>query len=172
MRWAVASVRFLAWLVWAGALGFAGYRVYQMRTLPSVEAEVLQAATESYTSTAYRKNAAGWNEPTRSRMYVPTALVRYRYNGRTVAAMAKHDTGFSWKWVQDQVTRGWKPGSRIRIHIDPAQPEEPLAGLGLNLSTFLPVVLLAAFGGFLTGCAWVLQRVVAAVGRAVTGQFP
>ena len=158
-------------MVWLGALVFVGYRGYQMLTLPAVEAEVLQADTESYLSTSYRKNAAGWMEQTRSRMYVPTALVRYRYKGQTLTSEAKHDVGFSWKWLQDSLTREWKPGSRIRIYIDPAKPEEPLAGLGMNVSTFLPAAVMAGFGFFLTGCGYALTRVAAVLIR-FAGSLP
>jgi hypothetical protein len=158
IRLAVGFIHLLAWLTWLGAVVFAGYRVHQMRTLPAVEAEVLQAETESYNAKAYRRNAAGWTEETRSRMYVPTALVRYSYQGQVITATAKHDTGVSWKWLQDRVTRGWKPGSRIWIYIDPAKPGEPLAGLGNNLGTFMPAVVMIAFGFFLVGCAYGLTR--------------
>ena len=169
IRATVWFIHFLAVLTWLGAVAVAGYRLHQMRTLPAVQAEVIQAETESYTSTSYRKHAAGWTEQTQSPMYVPTATVRYSYNGQTLTGVAKHDVGFSWKWLQDSVTRSWKPGSRIWIHIDPAHPEEPLAGLGLNLSTFLPCVFLVAFGFFLMGCAYVVTRVGALALRFAEG---
>jgi len=169
IRLAVGFIQFLAGLVWLGAVVFVGYRAYQMCTLPSVEAEVLQAETQSYMSTSYRRNAANWMEPTRSRMYVPAALVRYAYNGQTLTAEAKHDVGFSSKWVQDRLTREWKPGSRIRIYIDPAQPDEPLAGLGMNLNTFLPAAFLVSFGFFLVGCGYALARVAPILIRLTSG---
>ncbi len=165
VRLAVGLIHVLAWLTWAGALGVIGYRVYQMNRLPSVEAKVLDAETVEYTSTSYRKDATNWTAETRSQMYVPTAVVRYRYQGRDITARAQHDVGFSWRWVQDRATRDWRRGSLIRIYIKPAKPEEPLAGLGMNLSTFLPAVMLGGFGGVLMGCGWALVRIAAAVSR-------
>ncbi len=172
IRAAVGLIHFLTWLLWLGALAFAAYRTYQMNTLPVVEAEVLKSETESYTSTSYRENAAGWNEQTQTRMYVPTALVRYTFAGQEFTANAKHDVGFSWKWVQDRLTRNWKSGSRIRIYIDPTKPGEPLAGLGFNLNTYLPAAFLVAFGFFLMGCAWGLSRVAPAILRLVSMASP
>ncbi len=169
IRFTVGFIYFLAGLIFVGAVVFTGYRIYQMATLPSVEAEVLQADTESYASTSYRRNAAGWNEPTRTRMFAATALVRYSYNGKTVTAEAKHDVGLSSKWLQDRMTKDWKPGARIRIHLDPAQPSEPLAGLGVNLNTFLPAFCLVFFGFFLVGCGYGLTRAAALLVRLAPG---
>lgn len=58
---------------------------------------------------------------------------------------------------------GWRveTRSRIRVHIDPAKPEEPLAGLGFNLNTYSPAVGLAIFGLTVLGAGYGLGRLVA-----------
>jgi len=167
LRMAVGFIYFLAGLTWLGAAAFAGYRVYQMRTLPSVEAEVVQASTESYTSTSYRRDATNWNRPVRSRMYSAAAVVRYSRDGKVITAEAGFDTGFSWKWVQDRLVREWTPGSRVRVYLDPAKESEPLIGLGANLNTFLPSGMIAFFGFFLYGCGYGVARLVPAVMRLI-----
>jgi hypothetical protein len=117
-------------LLWLMALAFVGFRIHQMGTLKVVEAEVLDAKTKSYMGRSYSKDATGWTVETRSRMYSADATVRYEFQGREYIAEASHDAGVSIKWPQDRLTRQWKPGSRIRVHIDPAKPDKPLAGLG------------------------------------------
>ena len=170
-RLVVRLIYVMAGLTWLGALAFAGYRIFQMRTLPSVEAQILHAETESYRSKSYRRNAAGWNQEIYTRMYVPVALVRYEYGGKTITAEAKHDVGFSWKWVQDRLTREWKPGARMLVRIDPAKPEEPLAGLGMNFNTFLPVPFIAGFGFLLMGIAYGVGRLGLLVARFIPGEM-
>jgi hypothetical protein len=160
-QWAQWTVYGLAILLWLGALAFAGFRIHQMGALKVVEAEVLDAKTKSYMARAYSKDATGWNVETRSRMYSANATVRYEYQGREHIAEASHDVGVSSKWLQDRLTREWKPGSRIRIHIDPAKPDSPLAGLGFNLNTFLPAIALVLFGFVLLGAGYGLGRLFA-----------
>jgi hypothetical protein len=160
-QWAQWTVYGLAILLWLGALAFAGYRIHQMRTLKVVDAEVLDAKTKSYMSKHYSRDATGWNVETRSRMYSADATVRYQYEGREYIAEASHDVGVSSQWLQDRLTREWKPGSRIRIHIDPAKPDNPLAGLGFNLNTFLPSVAMVFFGFVILGAGYGLGRLFA-----------
>jgi hypothetical protein len=160
-QWAQWTVYGLAILLWLGALAFAGYRIHQMRTLKVVDAEVLDAKTKSYSARHYSRDAAGWNVETRSRMYSANATVRYQYQGQEYIAEASHDVGVSSQWLQDRLTREWKPGSRIRIHIDPAKPDNPLAGLGFNLNTFLPSVAMVFFGFVILGAGYGLGRLFA-----------
>ncbi len=142
-QWTVYA---LAVMIWIGALVFAGYRIKQMGTLKPVRAEVLEAATQSYMSGHYGEDASGWRVKTQSRMYSATAKVRYEYEGREYVTGASHDVGMSWEWLQARLTREWKPGSKIWVHIDPAKPDAPLAGLGFNVNTFTPSIGLALFG--------------------------
>ncbi len=165
------SVNVIAIMVWLGALAFVGYRIHQMRTLKVVDAEVLDAKTESYMSKHYSKDAAGWNVETRSRMYSANATVRYQYEGREYIAEASHDVGVSSQWLQDRLTREWKPGHRMRIHIDPAKPDSPLAGLGFNLNTFLPSAAMVFFGFFVLGMGygvgWLFALFLKIAGRTI-----
>jgi len=145
-QWAQWTVYGIAILIWIGALVFIGYRIHQMGTLKVVQAEVLDAETKSYMARSYSRDASGWNRETRSRMYSATAMVRYEYQGQEYIAEASHDVGVSFKFLQDRLTREWKPGSRIPVRIDPTKPDQPLAGLAFNLNTFLPAVALVLFG--------------------------
>ncbi len=148
----------VAGLIWLVAAGFAGYRIYQILLWPRVEAEVVRSETESYLSTAYRRDASGWNEAVQTRMYSPKALVRYRVQGRQLTAEAKHDVGSSWKWLQDRLTRQWQPGRRIVVYFRREKPEEPIAGLGWNVNTFLPSLMAVAFGFLFYGIGYGLIR--------------
>jgi hypothetical protein len=157
-QWTVYGIAVMLWL---GALAFVGFRIHQMGTLKVVDAEVLDAKTKSYMARHYSKDAAGWNVETRSRMYSANATVRYEYQGREYIAEASHDVGVSIQWLQDRLTREWKPGSRIRIHIDPAKPDSPLAGLGFNLNTLSPAIVLALVGFLVLGAGYGLGRLFA-----------
>jgi hypothetical protein len=130
-----------------------------------VDAEVLEAKTDSYMAKHYSRDATEWNVETRSRMYSATAMVRYQYEGREYVTEASHDVGISFQWVQDRLTREWKPGSRIRVHIDPAKPASPLAGLGLNLNTFSPMIGLVFFGLVVWGAGYALGGLPKLLGR-------
>lgn len=136
----------LAALIWIGALVFAGYRNHQLNTLKPVRAEVIESATEGYMSSHYGEDATGWRVETQSRMYSAVARVKYEFAGRQHEAIASHDVGVSWAWIQDRLTRDWKPGVKIWVHIDPSKPDQPKAGLGYNLNTFLPSLGLIVFG--------------------------
>jgi hypothetical protein len=159
-KMALWTVYGIAVMVWLGALVFAGFRIHQMRTLEAVDAEVLDAKTESYMAKRFSRDATGWNVETRSRMYSANATVRYRYQGQEYITEASHDVGVSFQWLQDRLTREWKPGSRIRVHIDPAKPANPLAGLGFNLNTFSPSVALVLFGFVVWGAGYGLGRLL------------
>ena len=158
VQWAVFG---LAVMLWLGAIAFVVYRIHQMGTLTAVRAEVLDAKTKSYMARTYSTDAAGAKVETRSRMYSANATVRYQYQGREYIAEASHDVGVSFRWFQDRLTREWKPGSRIVVHIDSAKPEEPLAGLGVNLNTFSPAVALAISGFVILGAGYGMSRLVA-----------
>jgi len=145
-------------MLWLMALAFVGFRIHQMGTLKAVEAEVLDAKTKSYMGRSYSKDATGWTVETRSRMYSANATVRYQFQGREYIAEASHDTGVSIKWLQDRLTRQWKPGSRIRVHIDPAKPDKPLAGLGYNLNTFSIAIGAVLFGFAVLAAGWGFGR--------------
>jgi hypothetical protein len=160
-KMALWTVYGIAVMVWLGALVFVGFRIHQMRTLAAVDAEVLDAKTKSYLAKRYSRDATGWNVETRSRMYSANATVRYQYQGREYIAEASHDVGVSCQWLQDRLTREWKPGSRMRVHIDPAKPDNPLAGLGFNLNTFSPSVALVLFGFVVWGAGTGLGRLLA-----------
>ncbi len=60
---------------------------------------------------------------------------------------------------------------RARPRWHPAKPEQPLAGLGWNLGTFLPCLLLIAFGFLLNACAHGLTRLMPFVARLM-GTLP
>jgi hypothetical protein len=176
-----SSIRMVQWviyamsvMVWLGAVGFAGFRIHQMRTLAAVSAEVLDAKTSSYMSKSYMRDATGFNRETRSRMYSADATVRYVYQGQEYTAEASHDVGVSSQWFQERLTRQWKPGARIIVHLDPAQPDKPLAGLGFNLNTFSPSLAMIVFGFLLLGAAYGvgrLQAVLALFEQGARGKF-
>lgn len=158
VQWVVYALGLMVWLV---AVGFIGYRIHQLNTLVPVSAEVIDAHTRSYTSTSYMRDATGHNRETPSRMYSADATVRYAYQGKSYTAMASHDVGISIRWFQDRLTRQWQPGTRIRIHVDPSQPDQPLAGLGSNLNTFAPAIGLAMFGCLILASSYGIGRLQA-----------
>lgn len=167
-QWAIYG---MAVMIWLGALAFVGYRIHQMGTLKVVEAEVLDAKTTSYMGKSYSKDATGWTVETRSRMYSANATVRYQFQGREYIAEASHDVGVSFQWIQDRLTRQWKPGSRILIHIDPAKPDQPTAGLGFNLNTFTPAFGMVIAGFMLLGVGYGLGRLPALLEKLVEKLF-
>jgi hypothetical protein len=154
-QWIVYGIAVMLWL---GALAFVGFCIHQMGTLKLVVAEVLDAKTESYMSKHYSKDVTGRYIETRSRMYSANATVRYEYQGREYVAEASHDVGASFQWLQDRLTREWKPGSRIGIRIDPSKPDSPLAGLGFNLNTMSPAIAMVLFGFVVFGAGYGLGR--------------
>ena len=150
VRTAVRCNYVIAAVIWLGALAFAGYRFYQMRTLTPLEAEVLRAEVDSYTATSSDTDSDGFTMQSQTQVYVPVVWVRYQFNNKVYTVEARHDTG-GLKWVQDRIVRRWKPGARIRIHIDPDEPGKPVPDLGLNLPTFQVCIVLV-----FTGCVFAL----------------
>lgn len=161
-QWAVYG---LAIILLVGALAFAVWRNHQLNTLKPVRAEVIEAGTESYMAGQYEEDASGWKVQTESRMYSAVAKVRYEFGGRQYETQASHDVGVSWAWVQERLTRGWKPGSVIWVRIDPARPEAPIAGLGYNLNTFLPSLAMALTGLLIWALGYGLGRLPPLVKR-------
>lgn len=157
-RLAVRCIYAIAGLIWLGALAFALYRYHQIRTLTPVMAEVLKAETESYTSRTTATDSDGFTTDAEFKGYVPVVWVRYEFNGKTYTVEARYDTGSSFRWIQDRITRRWKPGSRIRVHIDPAKPDKPLPDLGLNLHTFQVSIVLVITGFFFVGLGYGMDR--------------
>lgn len=150
VRTAVRCTYAVAGAIWLGALAFAGYRLYQMRTLTPLEAEVLKSGVDSYTTTRSETDWEGFATQSETEVHVPVVWVRYRFHGKTYTVEARHDTS-GLKWIQERIARRWKPGERIRIHIDPGDPGKPVPDLGLNLHTFqMSFVLLFA------GCVFAL----------------
>jgi hypothetical protein len=149
VRTAVRCNYVIAALIWLGALAFAGYRFYQMRTLTPLEAEVLRAEVDSYTATSSDTDSDGFTTQLQTQVYVPVVWVRHQFNNRVYTVEARHDTAVS--VVQDRIARRWKPGARIRIHIDPEEPGKPIPDLGLNLHTFQMCIVLV-----FTGCVFAL----------------
>ena len=161
-QWTVYAI---AIMLWIGALVFAGYRYRQLSTLKPVRAEVLEAGPKSYMSGHYGRDASGRNVKTMSRMYSATAKVIYEYEGQQYVVEASHDVGVSWAWLQERLTREWKPGNQIWVHIDPAKPDAPLAGLDYNVNTFLPSIGLVLFGLFIWAAGVGLGRLLPLVQR-------
>lgn len=160
LKMAQWTVYGLAIMLFVGALAFAVWRNHQLNTLTPVRAEVLEAGTESYMASHYSEDASGWKEETETRMYSAVAKVRYETGGRRYEMEARHDVGVSWEWVQKRLAREWKPGSMIWVHLDPAKPEAPIAGLGYNLNTFLPSFGLVLFGMMLWAMGYGLGRLL------------
>lgn len=155
----------LAIAIWVGALAFTVWRNQQLNTLKPVRAEVIESGPKSYMSSHYSEDASGWKEETKSRMYSATAKVRYEFGGRNYEAEASHDVGASWEGLQQRLTREWKPGAKIWVHIDPATPEAPVAGLGYNLNTFLPSLAMVLTGLLIWAMGYGLGRLLPLVKR-------
>jgi hypothetical protein len=167
-----STIRMVQWVIYAlgvmiglGAVGFVGFRFHQMNTLVAVSAEVMDAKTSAYTSKSYVRDATGHSRESRSRMYSADATVRYIFQGQEYTAEASHDVGVSSQWFQDRLTRQWKSGTRIRIHVDQAKPDKPLVGLGFNLNTFAPAVGMVIFGCFILGVGYGFGRLLAVLVR-------
>lgn len=158
VRLAVRCIYAISGVIWLAALGFVLYRFYQLRTLVPLQAEVLKAETEAYTERTTGTDSDGFTTEAEFKGYIPVAWVRYEFNGKTYTAEARHDTGSSFKWVQDRITQRWKPGSRIGVHIDPAKPDKPLPDLGLNLHTFQMGIVLVIAGFFFAGVGYGFER--------------
>jgi len=147
VRTATWCIYGIAGFIWFVAIAFAGFRIYQMRTLVAVQAEVLNAATDSYTATARELDSDRFTYETQETVYVPVARVRYEFHGKTYTVAARHDTGSGFKSIEDRITRRWKPGTRIRVHLDPSEPDRPIPDLGLNAHTFQMSIVAAIAGG-------------------------
>jgi len=158
VRLAARSVYAISGLIWIGALAFAWYRYHQIHTLTPLDALVLKSATESYTESVDSRDSQGFSEKSSFTGYLPVVWVRYEFGGKTYNVEAWHDTGSSFRWFQERITRRWKPGSRIRIHIDPAEPDKPLPDLGLNLHTFQMSIALVIIGIFFAGLGYAIGR--------------
>lgn len=53
----------------------------------------------------------------------------------------------------------------IWVHIDPAKPEAPIAGLGYNLNTFLPSLAMVLIGLLIWAMGYGLGRLLPLVKR-------
>lgn len=136
----------LAVFFFAGAAAFVAYRVYQMRNWPELEAEVLDAGARSYTSKWTAKDSRGFSRDYPVTMNTAIALVRYNWQGEEVVAEASTDVATTSRGFAESIAGDWRPGSKIKVHIDPAKPERPLAGLGWNATTLLPAIALLVMG--------------------------
>jgi len=165
LKMAQWTVYGLAIMLFVGALAFAVWRNHQLNTLKPVRAEVIEAGTESYMSSQYSEDASGWKGQTEARMYSADAKVRYEFGGKQYETEASHDVGVSWESLQERLTREWKPGSVIWVHIDPATPEAPIAGLGYNLNTFLPSLAMVLIGLLIWAMGYGLGRLLPLVKR-------
>jgi hypothetical protein len=152
----VRLIYVLSGLLWLAAIGFAAFRHHQMRTLLAVEAEVLEAETESYLNKITSRDMDGKLRDSTAQMYVPTAMVRYQFSGKVFTVKAGHDTATTSKSFEDSLKRQWKPGTRIRIHIDPARPGEPVLGLGMNLHTYLVSAALIVAGAIIAAFGYAM----------------
>ena len=150
----------LALVIWLGSAAFAVWRNQQLITLKPVPAEGVEAATKSSMKSSHGENPSGWNVETKSRMYAATAKVRHQFLGRQYETEASQDVGASCAGLHDRLTRHWKPGAVIRVHVDPARPGAPIAGLGDNLNTFLPPYGMALFGLVIWGMGYGLVRLI------------
>jgi hypothetical protein len=158
LRLAVRCIYAISGLICLGALAFAWYRYHQIHTLTPLDALVLKSATESYTETVDSRDSQGFSEKSKFTGYLPVVWVRYEFNGKTYSVEAWHDTGSSFRWFQERITRRWKSGSHIRVHLDPAKPDKPLPDLGLNLHTFQMSMALAIISLFFAGVGYGVGR--------------
>jgi hypothetical protein len=92
-------------------------------------------------------------------------------NGKAVTAEIRQ-SGSGFRWIEEWALREWKPGTRIRVRIDPAEPGQPQPALRLSYSTFsfsFGMVL----GGFLFagfGCG--MARAVEFIFRKMAAHMP
>jgi len=164
VRTAIWCIYGIAGGIWFGALAFAAFRYYQMRTLTPIEAEVLNSEVDSYAVTSRDTDSNGFTVESGATVYVPVVWVRYQYNNEVYTAEARHDTG-GIKWVQDRIARRWRPGARIRVHVDSAQPDKPVPDLGLNLHTFQVSIALVIAGFFFAFFGYALGSLAAYASR-------
>jgi hypothetical protein len=166
IRMALWIFRALTAVMWAGAVAFAAYRVYQLCTLRVVEAEVLKAETDSYLTTGEEEDSYGFRREYSTPVYRAKALVRYVYQGKTYTAVASPDTGtIGFRFTQDRLVEKWKRRPRIRVHINPVKPDQPQIELGLNLDTFWVAIILTAVGLLFVGMGYGVSRVAAYFAR-------
>jgi hypothetical protein len=159
------SIYGMAGFIWLAALGFIGFRIYQVRTLTAVEAEVLRSGTDSYSETSRSTDSDGFTLESQSTNYASVAWVRYEFNGKTYTAEARHDTASGFKSLQESIARRWKPGARIRVYIDPAAPDKPVPDLGLNLPTLQMSITLLITGAFFAAAGYGVTRLGAFLTR-------
>ena len=157
----------LALLMWAGAVAFAVYRVYQLLTLHIVLAEVIKAETDAFMRVSSGEAADGFRRDSWHQMYRAQALVRYRYRGQEYTAVARHENEtHSWKRA-DRLVQSWKPGTRLRVRLHPNKPDQPRLGLGLNLATFKATFAFAAAGFAFLGFAYCVKLAFAFFAKAM-----
>jgi hypothetical protein len=169
VKMALRIIDVVAAVMWAGAAVFAGYRIYQLATLRAVDAEVLKAETDSYVVSGEDEDSHGFRRQYSHPMYRALALVRYEFGGQQYTAVARHVAESSFRSGVDRRVRGWKPGSRIRVHVRPDKPDQPQVGLGLNLGTFKIPLLLVGMGYLWLGLGYVLKRVAAHFAKLMGG---
>ncbi len=148
-----AAVRMAVWVIygvggfiWLVSLALAGYRIYQMRTLTAVDAEVVRTGLDSYRDTQLTREPDGFTREYGTTVYVPSVVVRYEFNGQAYTAEARYDSGSSFRSVEQAIANRWKPGARIRVHINPARPDKPVPEVRFNLPAFRMSIVSAVFG--------------------------
>lgn len=146
VRTAVRCIYAVTGVIWLGALVFAAYRFHQMYTLIPLDAEVLKAEVDSYAATSRATDSEGFTTQSQTQVQGPVVWVRYRFKNRDYTVEVRLDAG-GLQLVQDWIARRWKPGTRMRIHIDPDEPGKPVPDLGFHLHTFQICMVLVFIGG-------------------------
>jgi hypothetical protein len=172
LRTVIAWIYGFSALLFAGALALAGYRLCQRYTLTAVQAEVLQSELDSYIDRSTGTDSDGFTEETAARIYVPIALVHYQFKGQIYTVEARSHSGSSFRSIELRTLERWKPGTRIRVYIDPAAPDKPRPDVGLNLHTLQPSLGLILAALFVAALAWVLDRFLSAAFRALAHHLP
>jgi len=166
-RWFYA----IAGVIWLGALVFAGYRIYQIFTQVLVPAEVLESGLHPYYERSSDRDTDGFTEESVSLRYDREAKVRYQVNGKVITAGIRQ-SGSGFRWIEELVLREWKPGTRIRVRIDPAEPEKPQPALGLRYSTFQFSLVMALGGGCFAGFGYAMVRAMEFFVRKMEAHMP
>ncbi len=154
-------------VIWAGAVAFAAYRIYQLLTFQVVVAEVLKADTDAYMQVSEGEDAYGFRQTHHHRVYRAQALVRYQFRDKDYTAVARHENETeSWKRA-DRLVQSWKPGTRLRVRLHPDKPDQPRLGLGLNLATFKATFAFVAVGFAFLGFAYCVKLAFAFFAKAM-----